>query len=522
MSSNVSTKVIKALLSKNNFVRLAVLLIGYFLGAYFQFLASNQSVLALGAAALLTPTIVNGVNYTIKQANNLVPPIYNAILSSAALSGGALYILYNKNILLPQVVVNGIKSILASSAATTTNTWLQQAMVSVTYCCKLMAVDLPVSAANYIASFIQSYLGVDIISNLSGLIYTTETVVSETSWLSVLLMSDNFDTLKIVQTPRFVFATVLDAMKSVQKFGSSTSIADAISASQASLLSKIKELATIPANSTAYNTLYNAIAAKLDIASIWLDANVPNVMKALAAAKAWMVGATNSCYLKLVEIVGPTNAPIICQCVGYVIAAMGAAWLVKKMYDAAFPKSISASAATDECLQEFGEITRIGVNIAIVSFDTIALDAPTAEWSMLSTTIKRGLALMERFNESDCPEYSSSVIKIFTAFASVAATGDKLAISQYFIRVLPEFANEIQKYGRILQAGGNMRNVTYVENINQAIEFELYEQLFIMRLKVEDGEKVDERRKQIDPVVFRLSDASESVGNQVPLIVNLK
>ena len=529
--SNLSQKALETILSSNNIARILVLLIGYFMGPYFGFVASNQTLLTVGGLALFAPTVIKAVSYPIRKTINNVPAIYNQILSSAVIGGGATYLLFSKTNLVPEVVVKGISGIL-TSASTMSGDWLNRSTTMIKYCLGLLGITLETNVLEYISKFVQNFIGSTVIENGSGILNTPEVMNTTAGTFISPLMQQygnmtasaagskllNLPLTKLVQlkeaiindqNPNFLFVTIANIISKTKEYGASTSIVDSLAAAKTFMVSQLDQLSTMTVGSNAYKVLSESIFAQVDVAKTWLNTNIPAVAKLLAAAKTWLSLAVSSCYAQMVTYVGPTNAPIVCYCTGFIISAMATAWLTKRVYDATFSKGIPDTQDDIKCLEEFGVVTAVGSDIIKNIFSIIAFEDTASKWNSIPEIIFQGLSII---TQNKCEEYAENVIALFRQFAEIAKSNDRGKVAIGFMELMQKNYKLINDTGKEFAVGGDARNIIFINNVDQASLFNL--NLYIT-LMVDKISGVDIRGKRNNMKIFKLARATEASNMEI-------
>lgn len=511
---NISSKALSAIISTDNIMRLVVLIIGYFLGPYVGFLNSNQTLVASAAMALFTPTVIRSSISGIKYVNSVVGEVSvatRAILSSAVVGGGATFLFFYRQHLDTQVFMTGLGAILKSSASLA-GEWWEKAAVMCKYCVSLAGVTLSNETVGWIADYVKKFTGSEILSK------PIETVSQGASWFKLSPAYYASLKTKIIadQEPSFIFTTMARIMSSVQTTASaSTTIAaDAFNAAKTSLLAQIDQLMALAPNSLSYTNLSKAIQVQLDSAAIWADKTIPSVVKILASAKMYLQTAITGAYDTIVQMVGATNAPTVCWCIGLLIAGMGSTWLTKKLYDRSkdqdkITKSIEKEFDT-ECLTVYGADTLIALDLCGSIFATVARNAPEKEWAAIPYNIARQ---MKRLS-ANC-EYTTELTSLFTALANTAKVGDATKTVLAFLKLLQEFYDAIIKYGDLLKIGGNEGQILFVDRVSKASLYEVEQQIELLVYKIQTNSPIASERKMPNATFFTLASASEGTNYQV-------
>jgi hypothetical protein len=478
----------------------------------------NTCVTALTGQYFIAKTkAVNAVKYTVKTVKAITTNAYAKTFAGAASAGAALFIMSQRSNLLPKVVTNSVSSLM-SSAGSLAGSWIDSAITTITYCVKLFGIDLIPNQVAILGSYILSFVN-DIVTNASGILYTT--APSPVSAFPTLLSPSN---------PLAVFVGAVSAWEITKRASIPFQAAyDSFFATGG--------VASAPVAASFFNiaatpqSFSENISAT--IASIWENASIPNPIKILAAAKAWLVSSTNACYDIMLSTTSSANAQIIACCVGSVIAAMGAAWLTKKVYSASVGKiSKNPPVNIGQCFQTYGLTSQLCLNLTNELFSIMANSRETnSKWESITYILARAkIDIMKQ--DRSCFNFAEKIIGeiqffedyVRRIYMSIQVDGKfdkpineqiKSDVRSKFILLLRNLISRVIEEGTTLVEFGG-ENIDSINNIKQATTYELT-QLKILLTNKQDNKRVAYSRQLVDLGLIQLGSASEKVENQIPI-----
>lgn len=379
MSLLVSNSAISSLLSgQDNIVRIIVLILGYFLGPYFGYLPTDANILTLGAAAMFMPTAMRSVKNVIvgtgRKIGNTFSPNVAYGLGIVITAASALFLLYARTSLLPTVVSEGIKQLLASGSNASKDAF-QMAEASLSYCLGLLGItganmswisaslhewmnnygfdrvfnpEVPQTLWQNLASAFKISSGTSagapsiFSAGVSGLgtvaavtaLGASNVVAGLATGLAVgaiynrELITALFSSVKYDTEPHFIFVTIAKIMSA----GKEQNIASAFFAQKQRMLALIQELAESVPGSAAATAAYRAIVAATNVDAIMKDDKISVIVKVFAMIKVWMVDASQFVIGKIQHMFPAATVPIIATGFAFIVAAIGAALYLRSRY----------------------------------------------------------------------------------------------------------------------------------------------------------------------------------------------
>jgi hypothetical protein len=484
--SSLSRKTLSLFFTEQNLANFILLIATYFFGPYIGIIKTSDQILTAGAVLLAAPFIVKSTKFLLKKAseNEYIADKYASLLSAAVSGGGALFILMSNANLLPDVAVNAISSLIKSGASMT-GLWWEKAVTTIQYCSKLYGIDLTMESIQYLYTFVKQYVSDFIIQNGTNILYVKEIVSNATA-----------PRVEFIYRPRAIFASFIYAFEKVGNIFDSKAILDAYS----SYLSSMTE------------TIYNNI----DIASIWLNENVPSIVKLFAAARTWLVTAAGDVYGYLEPILGSAAATNVAYITGFVVSSMGAAWLAKTIY------SLSGAVETkqpDACFENFAQICQQLVGVTIESYPIIR--NKSANYTTVNSVISRAIVNINGLVK--CGTFANQIVKILNEFKQVLKVQNvKMEFSsdemyKYIIENYRKFLSKAidlisSQQNILIQSQADDDRKVAINEIARIVVLEFSEQNILLK----NPSKIKEERKPVDVALIALQAASESTDNQIP------
>lgn len=528
--ASITTQALKTVLSSDNFLRIITLLIGYFLGPYFNFVATNQNILTAGALVLFAPQILRTAAIPFLQLSKIpIPQVYSQIMSAAVVGGGSLFVLYSKSNLLPDVVVKGIMALL-NTVFNSAAQWWDNGVLVLKYCMGLLNIPISDDLSATIGKLMQQFMEFQIVANASRVLSDirsggfSETLIggrpanlgwsqarnpfTQAQWSSLKtdLVAENTST-------SVLFVMMTNVINNLRDFGNSSSIVNAISSFRMQLVSQIDQLLAMNPLSESFQKLSSTLSTQLDVSSIWLDEKIPVIGKILAAAKVWMQSCVDTIQPIISKYVGAAQLEPICYCVAFIVAAAGASWLTKRIYDAQNKNATPISLA-DECLVEFANTNRTSVKLAQSIFFALTQkrDGGTVNWRQLSIQIETGLNAIQAKCSDLSLELQSRWINLNQIFKQQDAGESSIA----FLKFLVDYSKELKKASDVLTATGNHRIILFVDKINKNVSLEVLTMFELLLNFIDKNEQIyKSRRPQINPAIFALGQAAEATKNVI-------
>lgn len=545
-STTFTEKAMASMLDSDNIIRLATLLLGYFLGPYLGLITSDRNMLALGTFALFSPQITRGAIAGGKMVYNKtkiqsIPDVYNKLFITAVTGGGALYVLYAKDILTPTVVAGAIDGILNTNLS---GDWAESATKMINYCSSLSGVTLVSGALTWIYEFVTNFVTDWIVGDKCEILVKAASASKTTpapNWW------DDIEKIKADQHPAFLFVTycsILTNFKNVSEY-TGKYMSAAFENAKETILGKMIELAKWKAGTESgekafayYLNLEKEVYEMLDHARIWKDETISQVVKIIAAAKTWLQSAISYSYEMIESFVGTSNALPVCWCIGFIIAGIGATWITKRIYESSKTKTVKLSTKKMDkrCITEYGN-TCYAINTASQQIFNVIVNDDDNLWDSLPIYLDRVLDMTSSITKVsvsetsyDCskmlkPEggedgqpFTQQVATWFNVFKSVVSSKDKPKILTAFIELNQILSDLIVQTGLTIKKTGDPEFIDSVEHTSKKNMFELLEQ---RRLTIDmiKGEKINRKRPFLDQSFITLGRASESVDGAIGMFI---
>lgn len=566
MSSIASSAIGSLLSGRDNLLRIATLLIGYFLGPYFGFLPTNQNLLALGASVMFMPTALRAASFANKKMIQMMSGTIDTLaikaentftenqfigLSTAIAAACALYLMYTQS-LIPTVVIDGIKTLL-TSAATTTQGALEMAQSALSYCFGLIGINGDFSwIAKTIKDFLNSY-GFDKVFNstiptstwtkiydLFGIATSSYVGVGVGAGIGALGVgagalgvlvgapisaailgggailggavggSMNFifklgtDVASDID-PSFIFV----AIARIMSMGQSTSIAEQFLILKTQFAAQIAALAAAAPGSEAAAAALAYIRSATDVAAVMINEQIPNVVKIFAAIKVWIMDASSFVMSQAAGLVGAGNLPLVAAGLAFVIASIGAVWYVKKMYN----KRQNVKTPTkipSVCLDDFKQVAFASGNLIHECLLTVG-QLPGINIGSMGNQLFNVASEGIKNSREECRAFVEQIMTRFKQLGqtALAVQNKKETFFNFlgqFKKVLVDTRDDLKHQELLMKEDADLDSIDYLSRVMEPVEFGLVEDLGLLNDLLKNGKKiVVERRAMLDQTESILS-----------------